>query len=366
MVEVVRRAVVIVAWAFAAWACGGTPAPEPVTAAQAPPPAPPPAVALEDDPVPDGPACSSTAECGEGACRGPAGCAVAWACGPPRACGDALVSYCGCDGETFLAQEACPGQPYAAVGPCDPLGELVADAAAPVEGNALCESSRDCRRGYACTGLPGCGAHWTCERRRRLQCGRARDDFCGCDGETFRASSRCPGRPFAHRGRCGEDGTGVAVAAADADAASEPTAASAPAPDRAAASSPPIPALAAASSPRRGARGAAAGASAGGPPAGSASTSPPPPGRSAAGSVAARACRTAHDCPPDMVCQGPPGCGAEAVWTCEPRPDPCIRDTQRFCSCGLQTFRASMNCPERPYLHRGSCVPEDRAGAQTP
>jgi hypothetical protein len=44
------------------------------------------------------------------------------------------------------------------------------------------------------------------------------------------------------------------------------------------------------------------------------------------------------------------------TWTCQrPPPERCNPDTQVFCDCERNTFRASMNCPGQPYAHRGSC-----------
>jgi hypothetical protein len=53
------------------------------------------------------------------------------------------------------------------------------------------------------------------------------------------------------------------------------------------------------------------------------------------------------------VCTGPQGCGM--TWTCQRPPARCNPDTQVFCDCERNTFRASMTCPGRPYAHRGSC-----------
>jgi hypothetical protein len=43
------------------------------------------------------------------------------------------------------------------------------------------------------------------------------------------------------------------------------------------------------------------------------------------------------------------------TWTCERPAERCNPDTQVFCDCERNTFRASMNCPGQPYAHRGSC-----------
>ncbi|MDQ3037281.1 MAG: hypothetical protein M3Y87_33110, partial [Myxococcota bacterium] len=64
-----------------------------------------------------------------------------------------------------------------------------------------CTTSRDCARGQICQGAPGCGMQWTCSRPER-ECVRDTQVFCDCEGQDFRASMFCPGRPFAHRGSC--------------------------------------------------------------------------------------------------------------------------------------------------------------------
>ena len=192
-----------------------TPAPEP-SAEPAPEPEP---IALEDDPTPDGPSCTGTDACEDDRqCRGPAGCEAEWACGEPRSCGEATVAYCGCDGLTFYALENCPGRPYLNVGPCPALGEeLGAEDEDVVEGNSICTSDDDCRRGYVCAGVAGCGTYWTCVRRRRQHCRRGPATFCGCDGETFSSRTTCPGRPIAYAGECASSEPGTAVAGEPAE-----------------------------------------------------------------------------------------------------------------------------------------------------
>nr|MDQ3035223.1 hypothetical protein [Myxococcota bacterium] len=184
----------------------------------------------EDDRAPDGPACARTAECDDGLqCRGAPGCASEWACGEARECLAETVSYCDCEGTTFYATGGCPGRPYAHVGACERMGELVAAGTElgvpdwdeqPTTQDRTCESSRECGRGQTCFGIAGCASEWRCVRARG--CARDRVPYCGCDGETFVASSNCPARPFVHRGEC----RGEAIASAEAPAAAERTAAS--------------------------------------------------------------------------------------------------------------------------------------------
>jgi hypothetical protein len=335
--------------------CAGTPAPpEPPPPTPEPEPEPEPAPpTLEEDPVPEGPSCDGG--CPDGTmCRGPAGCGE-MACGPRRDCGEAEVSFCGCDGLTFVAPANCPGRPYEHVGPCQELGRYAAETPPPIEGHQICEGPADCRRGSVCTGLPGCGGLlWTCERRRRLRCTRRRAAFCGCDGLTFEASANCPGRPYLHEGPCASDRELVAEAPAVEDpllalaGASEPT----PPPEAPPPEPPPPPAPPPPQPP---------------PPA----PPPPPPPvprpepepaplppspRAAVERRGPRPCSSGRDCAPGLICEVEEGCGGAAY--CAPPAAVCIRDTQYFCGCDGETFTASMNCPERPFRHRGSCPGE--------
>jgi hypothetical protein len=59
----------------------------------------------------------------------------------------------------------------------------------------------DCPRGQACEGAAGCDEPWRCVRPRAA-CSNDTQYFCGCGGESFRASMSCPGRPYRHRGSC--------------------------------------------------------------------------------------------------------------------------------------------------------------------
>jgi hypothetical protein len=296
----------------------------------------------EDLVAPDGPACVDSSGCGAGlACRGPSGCVGPWACGaPPEDCTGERIAYCDCDGATFYAPSGCPGRTYAHVGACGAAGPLAAADELgihdydepPTTEDRICENNADCRRGEQCYGAPGCGMAWRCQRVRG--CGREQAELCGCDGETFRASVRCPGRPYARRGACetaiasagpmdaGVPDAGVAIARVERDAGPRPDAAVAVArvtPD--------------------------AGASVGTGLLASASANEVPAG--------SRVCSTSRDCRRGEVCSGPPGCGM--TWICARPRERCNPDTQVFCDCERNTFRASMNCPGQPFAHRGSC-----------
>jgi hypothetical protein len=285
-------------------------------------------VVPEDTEAPaGGAACTSTRECAAGeACRGAPGCTSPWACGAPRECGTERVAYCDCDGVTFHAQSGCPNRTYAHVGPCDDPGIADASFGVPngdepiVEQDRTCTSSRDCRSGEICFGPAGCGMEWRCERVRGCFRG-GRGEFCSCDGETFTATNRCPGRPYVHRGACDEV---IAQAGETTPPPSEPP--SEPPPT----SRPPV---------SRSPRSTEAAVT---PP----RPAPPPlePGQ----------CRTNRDCGRGEVCAGPAGCGEP--WTCIRRTERCNPDTQYFCDCDGRSFTASMTCPSRPYVHRGSCA----------
>lgn len=284
----------------------------------------------EDTAAPEGgAACGRSAECASGQqCRGAPGCTGGWACGPARECMAETIAYCDCDGETFFAPGGCAGRPYEHVGPCRPMGELVAAGTElgipdwdeqPTTQDRTCGASGECARGETCFGIAGCATDWRCVRARG--CARDRVTFCGCDGETFTASSTCPGRPFVHRGECRDEAIAWARAR-DAGAGVRGASTAGGSPDA----------------------GTAPGRAGTGPDTARAGASPPP-----------GACRTSRDCRRGHVCQGPPGCGMEGAWTCGPPERACVHDTQVFCDCQGNDFRASMFCPGRPFAHRGSC-----------
>lgn len=285
------------------------PEPEPVVDAE-------PTLAVpEESAAPEGPACTASYECGAGTqCRGPRGCTAAWACGAAIDCSGETIAYCDCDGQSFYAPIGCPGRAYAHPGACDAMGPLATAEELgihdydepPTTQDRTCESNADCAGGEQCYGPPGCGMPWRCERLRG--CAGARAQLCGCDGETFRASLGCPGRPYAHRGEC-SGGTAVAVL-------TPPTSAETGTP------------LSVTQTP----------------------IAPVTPGVVESGR---RVCSTSRDCRRGEVCTGPPGCGE--TWVCERPRERCNPDTQVFCDCERNTFRASMNCPGQPFAHRGSC-----------
>jgi len=289
------------------------PEPEPTTEPTAP-------SVREDTEAPDGLACTSTADCpAEGLCRGRAGCMTGWACGETPDCSGERIAYCDCEAQTFYAPAGCPGRPYASVGACGVMGALAsADELGihdydepPTTEDRTCTSNADCRGGEQCYGPPGCGREGGCGGVRG--CGRPGSQLCGGDGQTFRASERCPGRPYLRRGPCET----VAVVTPPPELPRTPT------------EGPP---------------------SATGMARPTIATAPAAPTTTESGQ---RICTTSRDCRRGQVCTGPPGCGM--TWVCERPPEPCNPDTQVFCDCERNTFRASMNCPGQPFAHRGSC-----------
>ena len=63
--------------------------------------------------------CTTSEDCPQGQiCSGDAGCDTSWTCKPPRPCTRDLVTFCGCDGETFQSSSSCPGAQYRNVGQC--------------------------------------------------------------------------------------------------------------------------------------------------------------------------------------------------------------------------------------------------------
>jgi len=280
-------------------------------------------VVPEDERAPEGPACTTSRECGAGlACRGPRGCNQAWACGASEACDGERVAYCDCDGSTFHAPSGCPGRSYSRVGACEAMGPLAeADESGvhahdepPTTQDRLCASNAECRRGEQCFGAPGCGMQWRCQRLRG--CDRARVELCDCNGETFRASVQCPGRPYARRGACDGEAFAVAVVPRIETVRQGP--------------------------PSRRVEGGVATLT--GTETGPVVSAP---------EAAPGTCLTSRDCSRGEICIGPEGCGM--TWACARPTERCNPDTQVFCDCERNTFRASMSCPGRPYAHRGSC-----------
>jgi hypothetical protein len=144
--------------------------------------------------LPDGPACSSDAECdAEQVCEG-IGCGTSEGrcIARDRICTRDLATYCGCDGKEFQGSGSCPGGRFAYRGPCSPglaLGES-------------CSNGQQCASGLCMgEGLEGCGTGATgvCSE---AGCTKDLATYCGCNGFEFRGSGSCPNQQFAYRGPC--------------------------------------------------------------------------------------------------------------------------------------------------------------------
>ena len=145
-------------------------------------------------PLPAGAACDGNTDCESGICEGQ-GCGVKQGVcvARNRRCTRDLRPYCGCDGKTFKASGTCPNRRYSKRGPCE-------EPAAKKPAGASCDIASDCDSGV-CEGQ-GCGpGQGICASKRRI-CTRDLRPYCGCDGQTFRASGSCPNRRFKARGPC--------------------------------------------------------------------------------------------------------------------------------------------------------------------
>ncbi|MBP8811985.1 MAG: hypothetical protein KBG48_31465 [Kofleriaceae bacterium] len=182
-----RSALVTLALTLAACPPSGAPV---VT----PPPMPPPTGYQPGAAV--GAPCEVASQCASGVCEGQ-GCgadAPGVCVDASRACTMDLAPFCGCDGQTFTGSGSCPGRRFAAKGECAP-------AAAAKPDGAACLAATECASGV-CEGQ-GCGpeAPGVCAPAQR-GCTRDLRAYCGCDGQTFRASGSCPGQRFAAAEAC--------------------------------------------------------------------------------------------------------------------------------------------------------------------
>jgi hypothetical protein len=142
-----------------------------------------------------GASCASAADCDSGTCEG-LGCgddAAGRCAAKERVCTMDMIAMCGCDGATFQSSSTCPGRRYAHRGACAPPPKKAA--------GETCLAGDDCDSGV-CEGQ-GCGddAPGKCAPSAR-KCTRDRRPFCGCDGAVFMTSGSCPGRRYAHPGKC--------------------------------------------------------------------------------------------------------------------------------------------------------------------
>ncbi len=80
---------------------------------------------------------------------------------------------------------------------------IITDTSRPFDdARRTCTSTAQCGRNEVCLGMPGCGVPWVCTQEPGRVCTGDFAPFCGCDGQTFYASSTCPDRPYQSRGGC--------------------------------------------------------------------------------------------------------------------------------------------------------------------
>ncbi|MBT8493973.1 MAG: hypothetical protein KJO07_13045, partial [Deltaproteobacteria bacterium] len=173
-------------------------APPPQTAPR-PGPTQPETLPEAESPAPAGAACLFANECASGVCEG-LGCGdIAGRCtAADRTCTGDVVPYCSCDGKTFYGSSGCPNQRYAAKGACE--GQASGGSSSPLPAGSACDRNGDCTSGI-CEGQ-GCGAKQGVCAQKQRRCTRDLVTYCGCDGQNFRASSRCPGQRYSKRGAC--------------------------------------------------------------------------------------------------------------------------------------------------------------------
>lgn len=187
-----------------------------------------------------------------------------------------------------------------------------------------CTTSADCGNNESCVGGEGCNTPWICQPERI--CTQDLVPYCGCDQQTFRASSSCPNRPYVHRGACGDESARPVIPVQPTNPINQPAQPARPLqPQR------PV-------TPHQ--------------PSGEVQQ----PNQPVAGG--ARACNATSDCRQGEMCAGGEGCNTQ--WTCQPA-RPCTRDLRPYCGCNNLTFRASGTCPGRPYAHRGACTGGDNS-----
>ncbi len=214
-----------------------------------------------------------------------------------------------------------------------PSGDAGADAPptdAPIPGDAprTCITSADCRAGEECGAHEGCDTPSYCGPALGRPCTADLAPYCGCDGVTFYASSTCPTRSYQHRGPCEIIDAGPPPGCDLGDGRVCPRGQSCPSPDG-------CNICFCDSTGMLACTGRACVDA--GPP-----EDVPVP----------RSCRSTGDCPPSMLCDGPPGC--DTIWTCVPVRG-CTADLSPFCGCDGATFESSSTCVGRPYQHRGAC-----------
>jgi hypothetical protein len=105
-------------------------------------------------------------------------------------CGQAITTFCDCDGNTQTNLNTCIFAPIAHLGPCEE------------QGPATCQINEDCGPQEFCES-EGCGTVGECKPiPGNMVCGQAITPFCDCDGNTQFNSNTCIFGPIEHLGRC--------------------------------------------------------------------------------------------------------------------------------------------------------------------
>lgn len=136
--------------------------------------------------------CRGNVDCTAGTqCVGFEGCYIPWTCQPSPPCTRDLVTYCACNGSTFMASSTCPGQPYLHRGSCGIVPPPVdAGPGTCVIDGVTCRAGVPCRIN-ACTVCTCDGASVGCSI----------DPGCAMDGGT-EPPPICPAQDARGVGAC--------------------------------------------------------------------------------------------------------------------------------------------------------------------
>lgn len=153
----------------------------------------------EDEPV----ECLANDECGDGQyCQREPGCREPGQCRPIEeasegGCGDALTTYCTCDGRTEVSPNTCIAEPYDHLGACENNGGDI--------GEGECELNSDCDElsGEYCNRPQGCDERGVCEPIPTDDiCLQVLTDYCNCKNQSKTAPTSCIYEPVQHMGHC--------------------------------------------------------------------------------------------------------------------------------------------------------------------
>lgn len=241
------------------------------------------------------------------------------------------------DGGECRPGQSCPSPDGCNTCACSADGTLACTARACVDAGPpdvpsprACQSTADCNRGDECHITEGCATPSYCGPALGRPCTGDLTPYCGCDGSTFLASSTCPTRTYARRGRCEAVDAG-APACVFPDGRECALGQRCPAPDG----------CNTCTCTTQGLACTEIACVDGGPP------------RDGGGGGT---CQSSADCPPSSMCHGALGC--DIPWRCVPAMG-CTADLAPFCGCDGVSFEGSSSCPGRPYRARGRCPARD-------